>query len=93
MNQRYAANRLGVDFSYISKIENGHLDPSVNLIEKMGFVYGCTAEETDAACILKGVLPSWIKELVLNNPHVLHNLRLSNRIYKADRRAGPKEYA
>jgi len=93
MNQRDAASALGVDFTYISKIENGHLEPSVDLIERMSFVYSRTNEDRDDACILKGELPKWIKPLVLANPHVLHNLRLSNRIWKADRAAGPKEYA
>lgn len=93
MNQRDAANRLHVDFTYVSKIENGVLSPSVELIEKMTFVYRRSREECDSAIMKKGELPTWIKPLILNNAYVFNNLKLYNRIWESERSSPPKEYA
>ena len=93
MNQRDAAIRLHINFTYVSKIENGVLSPSIELIEKMSFVYGRSQEDCDSAILKKGELPTWIKPLVINNAHVLHSLRLYNRIWKSERSSPPKEYA
>ncbi len=45
--QRDLATRLGVDFTYISKIENGKVEhpPSEDLIRRMAAVLGADAEE------------------------------------------------
>ena len=73
-NQRDAANELGVDFSYLSKIENGHLVPSVDLISRMGTLYGRDVEEVDTICLERGSLPKWVKPTILNNPQALKEL-------------------
>jgi len=93
LNQRDAGKRLSVHFTYISKIENGILSPSVDLIERMADVYNRSREDCDSACIAKRQLPSWVEPLVLSNPHVLNNLQLSYRRWMSDRSSPPKEYA
>ena len=40
MTLRGAAPRLGIDFTYLSKVENGHERPSDALVRKMGALYG-----------------------------------------------------
>jgi transcriptional regulator with XRE-family HTH domain len=44
MTLRAAAPRLGIDFTYLSKVENGHERPSDALVRKMGRLYGFDAE-------------------------------------------------
>lgn len=36
LSQRALAEKLGVDFTYISKIENGHLKPGMPTVRKFG---------------------------------------------------------
>jgi len=74
MNQRDAAKALGIDFTYISKIENGHLEPSVSLIERMALLYGRPSTDSDHACIERGELPSWVKAIILSNPDIMYNI-------------------
>ncbi|MAS35513.1 MAG: XRE family transcriptional regulator [Anaerolineaceae bacterium] len=47
MTQRDLAERLGVNFTYISKIENGKLDvlPSEELIRRIAQILGANAED------------------------------------------------
>jgi HTH-type transcriptional regulator, competence development regulator len=47
LTQRELADRLGIDFSYISKIENGKVDhpPSEELIRRMATTLEADAEE------------------------------------------------
>jgi len=47
LTQRTLAEKLGVDFTYLSKIENGRLDqpPSEKLIRRMAEVLGAPPEE------------------------------------------------
>src|SRR5690349_15490829 len=47
LTQRTLAEKLGVDFTYLSKIENGRLDqpPSEALIRRMAEVLGADPEE------------------------------------------------
>lgn len=44
MTLRAAAPRLGIDFTYLSKVETGHERPSDALVRKMGALYGFDAE-------------------------------------------------
>ena len=74
MNQRDASCQLFVDFSYLSKIENDHLIPSVDLIERMAHLYGRDIEEADQACISRDALPGWVKAVIINNPELLNIL-------------------
>ena len=78
INQRDAAGSLGVDFSYLSKIENGHMIPSVDLIERMASLYGRSNKEADLLCMKKGSLPSWVKAAIMKNPDLLEIIRLHN---------------
>lgn len=47
LTQREFAEQLGIDFTYVSKIENGRIEvpPSENLIARMAFLLGVDAEE------------------------------------------------
>jgi transcriptional regulator with XRE-family HTH domain len=46
LSQRHLAERVGVDFSYISKLENGRLPaPSAETIVRLSEVLGCPSED------------------------------------------------
>jgi transcriptional regulator with XRE-family HTH domain len=61
ITQRRLAEQAGVDFSYISKMENGHLPPpSAETIERFAGILGCPAEELLAGA---GKLPLGLNEL------------------------------
>lgn len=64
---RALADIVGVDFTYLSKIENGHLIPSVDLIEKMGAASGVDPREVDWFIVGSGRLPSWAESWFLRN--------------------------
>jgi len=50
LSQRSLAERVGVDFSYISKLENDRTPPpAAETIIKISAVLGCTSEELLAA--------------------------------------------
>lgn len=42
---RSAGDRLGIDFTYLSKIENGHDRPGADLVRRMGALYGQSFED------------------------------------------------
>lgn len=58
---------VGVDFTYLSKIENGHEVPSVGLIERMGAASGIDPREVDRFIVGSGRLPSWAESWFLRN--------------------------
>ncbi|NVL89786.1 MAG: helix-turn-helix transcriptional regulator [Desulfobacterales bacterium] len=62
LSQRELANRIGLDFSYISKIENGRLPPpSADTIVEICRVLEIEPEELLA---LTGKIPSKVREIV-----------------------------
>lgn len=68
ITQRDFAKQIGVNFTYISKIENGALEPpSEAVIQKMAQVLELDANEL---CLAAGKLPSKYKQLVLQDKTV-----------------------
>lgn len=69
VSQRELAKKVGVDFSYISKIENGRLPPpAADTIVKICEVLEVPVEELLA---LKGKMPSDFEETIGSSPAAL----------------------
>src|SRR5437867_6888694 len=65
LSQRELAERTGLDFSYISKIENGRLPPpAADTVVAMCRVFGVPAEELLA---LTGKIPSQVHQALSTN--------------------------
>ena len=68
---RDAAAKVGINFTYLSKIENGKLDrsdyPSEKLIRKLAAVLFC---DTDELFLLAEKVPDSIRRRVLERPDV-----------------------
>ena len=78
LTQRELAEKVGVDFSYLSKIENGALSPpSEKVIRRLGEVLNA---DKDELITLAGRIPADIAQM-LKNRETLQFLR-SNRIQK-----------
>jgi transcriptional regulator with XRE-family HTH domain len=75
MTLRGLAPRVGVGFTYISKIENGKLDfgdyPSEALIRKLAKVLGA---DLDELLLLAQIVPDQIRKRVLERPDVFRHL-------------------
>lgn len=69
LTQRDLADKVKVNFTYISKIENGKLDfgdyPSRELIRKLAKVLG---EDADELLLLAEKIPEQIKKRVMQRP-------------------------
>jgi transcriptional regulator with XRE-family HTH domain len=69
LTQRDLGAQVSVEFSYISKIENGKLDfgdyPSERLIERLADAMGV---ETDELLLLAEKVPPQIKQRVMDRP-------------------------
>jgi HTH-type transcriptional regulator, competence development regulator len=66
VSQRSLAEGVGVDFSYISKLENGHLpSPAADTIIKMCEVLGVPSEKLLS---LSGKLPTDVQETMGGSP-------------------------
>jgi HTH-type transcriptional regulator, competence development regulator len=66
MNQRTLAARVGIDFTYLSKIENGRMDPpSADTIVKLAEALDADA---DALLLLAGKVPKDIALIVTQSP-------------------------
>lgn len=85
MSQRSLADRVGIDFTYISKIERGHLaPPSEDVIRHLAQVL-----DTDENKLmnLAGKVPVGIKTMLQNNPlltellHILSEKKLPDEVY------------
>ena len=72
ITQRELADRVGVDFTYISKIENDVLLPSEGIIRKM-----CNVLKLDfVAAMLKAMkIPKEFKELIFSNKEIVDYLK------------------
>lgn len=82
ISQRELANRVAVDFSYISKLENDRLPPpAADTIVKI-----CEVLEVQPEFLLSltGKLPSEIKVLIGSNPKALEFLRKAHTMNLAD---------
>jgi transcriptional regulator with XRE-family HTH domain len=82
ISQRELANKVSVDFSYISKLENDRIaPPAADTIVKI-----CEALEVQPEFLLSltGKLPSEIKELIGSNPKALEFLRKAHAMNLAE---------
>jgi transcriptional regulator with XRE-family HTH domain len=73
ISQRDLAERVGVDFSYISKLENGHLPaPAADTVVKICSALGVPPERLLS---LTGKLPTDVQETVGGSPAAQQFLR------------------
>jgi len=84
MTQRDLAERLGVDHTYISKIEHGSMPvPSGALVFLMASIL-----EEDGLVMLAGKVPPGLKKMLEGNPHFceliyeLSHKRLPDELYQ-----------
>jgi transcriptional regulator with XRE-family HTH domain len=77
LSQRDLAGKVRVSFTYISKIENGHLDfgdyPSEELILKIAKALDADADEL---LLLAKKIPASVRKRVLQRPDVFRRLAL-----------------
>ena len=73
--QRSAADMLYVDYTYISKIENGLQEPSATLIERMCKLYGCPHRVENAVALGYRKLPAWVEPAILSDPSLLRKIK------------------
>jgi transcriptional regulator with XRE-family HTH domain len=82
ISQRELANKVAVDFSYISKLENDRIPPpAADTIVKICEVLDVQPE---SLLSLTGKLPSEIKELIGSNPKALEFLRKAHAMNLAE---------
>ncbi len=62
---KQVAPEIGLSYSYLSKLENGLLEPSENTIQRLATFYG---EDPEVIGILAGKLPSDVLEILQNDP-------------------------
>lgn len=81
MSQRALAERVGIDFTYLSKIENSRVEPpsegvlqriAKELADKLG---RDETELADELITLAGKIPSDLAETLFRNPEVVRLLR------------------
>ena len=78
LSQRQLADRAGVDFSYISKLENGRLPaPADDTVVRLCEILGCPAEEFFAAA---RKLPTELGESLVGEPAALRFLQEASRL-------------
>ncbi len=81
LSQRDLAERVGVDFTYLSKIENGRVEPPSetvlkNVSRELAQALGRDETElSDELITLAGKVPSDIAETLSRNPHAVKFLR------------------
>lgn len=81
MSQRALADKVGIDFTYLSKIENGRVEPpSEGVLQKIaqelaGKVGMDETELADELITLAGKIPSDLAETLSRNPDVVRLLR------------------
>jgi HTH-type transcriptional regulator, competence development regulator len=75
MSQRELANRAGIDFTYLSKIENTRMDPpSEKVILRIAEALNTDA---DQLTVLAGKVPSYVVDILRENPEAIKMLRRS----------------
>lgn len=82
------AKQLGVNYSYLSKLESGKALPSEDLVHKIAIYLGA---ESDGLLIAAGKLPQDIKKLFYEYPdEVAAVLRETFSEYRRSKREGRK---
>ena len=78
VSQRELADKVGVDFSYISKIENDRLPPpAADTIMKICQVLGVLPDELLAST---GKMPTEVKEMLSTSPAALQFMRQAHEM-------------
>lgn len=78
LSQRQLAERVGIDFSYISKLENGRLPaPADDTVVRLCEVFRCPTEEFFAAA---KKLPTELGESLVEEPAALRFLQEASRL-------------
>ena len=78
LSQRQLAERAGVDFSYISKLENGRLPAAADdTVVRICTVLGCPAEEFFTAA---KKLPTELGESLVGEPAAIRFLQEASRL-------------
>ena len=78
VSQRELADQVGLDFSYISKLENGRLPaPAADTVVKM---CGALGVESERLLSLTGKLPTDVQESVGNSPAAQQFLREAQQL-------------
>ena len=81
MSQRALADRVGIDFTYLSKIENGRVEPpSEGVLQRIAKELAAKLEKdetelADELITLAGKIPSDLAETLARNPDVVRLLR------------------
>ena len=81
LSQRDLAERVGVDFTYLSKIENGRVEPPSetvlrNISKELSVALGQDeVEMADALITLAGKIPSDLAGTLARNPEAVRFLR------------------
>ena len=81
MSQRALAGQVGIDFTYLSKIENGRVEPpSEGVLQRIakelaGRLGKDETELADELITLAGKIPSDLAETLSRNPDVVRLLR------------------
>lgn len=84
VSQRELANNIGVDFTYLSKIENGKLEPPAeDTIKKIADFLG---ENADNLILLANKIPSDYKEVLKSDPKIPFMLRQIGRFTNTQKR-------
>lgn len=80
ISQRELAKHVGVDFTYISKIENGVMPaPSEETIKKMASVLG---EDADKMVLMAEKIPSEIRNIIYQHEEIPVFLRKAQSLTK-----------
>ena len=69
---RSAAADLGVNPSYLSRVETGERPPSASLRERAEGLYGI---DSDTLALSSGVVPDDVLEIIREHPELLDELR------------------
>jgi HTH-type transcriptional regulator, competence development regulator len=71
-SQRTVAKAIGIDFTYLSKIENDKSDrPSEAVLIRFAELYGGNAEDL---LLLAGHYPVWMKDVIFENRFVFRDV-------------------
>ena len=90
MSQRTLAERVGVDFTYLSKIENGRAEPpSESVLQRIARELADSlgmneTELSDELITLSGKIPSDLAATLARNPEVVRLLRSVGNEVRSD---------
>lgn len=76
---RGAAKKLGVDPSYLSRVESGTRYPSQGLCERAESLYGLDGREIDVVSLAAGQVPADVVEILRQHPELLDEIRDRHR--------------